>query len=169
MKAKRPPAPPGERQAVPDHSIGDASSAGGLPNINETKSASGRIIHNGSAVIAAIAKRRFHSDARSKASPSSVKGRDIQVAWNSEAQAWPERTASDTSLSRQGGNSGSLHRATSKLTSRSPIAALPPWSHGVNDSRSGSASKPFIPRVVRRRNQEFCTSDFRPRIEGFER
>src|SRR5271170_1208796 len=45
MKAKRPPAPPGERQAVPDHSIGDASSAGGLPNINETKSASGRIIH----------------------------------------------------------------------------------------------------------------------------
>lgn len=48
---------------------------------------------NGSAVIAAIAKRRFPSDARSKASPSSVKGRDIQVAWNSEAQAWPERTA----------------------------------------------------------------------------
>ena len=45
------------------------------------------VLLNGSALIAAMARRWPPSDARNRASPSSVKGRDRQVAWKSAAQA----------------------------------------------------------------------------------
>src|SRR5271167_363982 len=80
MKAKRPPAPPGERQAVPDHSIGDASSAGGLPNINETKSASGRIIH-----------KRVGSDRRRRQKAISLRRQKQSFAFVCERSRHPGR------------------------------------------------------------------------------
>src|ERR1700679_3478444 len=80
MKAKRPPAPSGKRDAVPDQSIGDASSASRPSNVNEAKSTRGRSVHE-----------RVGADRRHRQKSFSIPGQKQRFALADERSRPPGR------------------------------------------------------------------------------